>query len=591
MSPRLKYGASSSGKPSSPYSLANTKVTRAITTAMARPQERCIGETISISNGRQLGDQCKNRAYILQNNLCHKHQYQHNNPSYPTRNSYRLRSDERSVTNRTSRTEIQPDVSQAGASTSQRPVDTPSRTTASAEPSQPNPLRQQPASSSHQPQLQTPPKQSGHRRRATPEPPGRFPLHTHTPTLASNAVSGSLRPHNLPTPPATESRLSNDDICALYNQPPNTNPAITSILRQIERGQSTTPEPNPSHATSPEPPGRMPLQINRPTQALNPGRSLRSHNLPTSPATERRVSSDDIRALYSQPPTANPAITGRVQTATFEPHPSHATSPELSGRIPLHTYTPTEASNPGRSLRSHNLPTPPATKTNSSISPPTHPPPPPPSASSSPLHRSSNRNAPEDSAPLRTHLASSTSTSTPPPPRHPPTTPISPTIVPTKIAHYNSLTYTPLSLPSSSRTPHDHDDDDDERSRIRAATKRLYDLHHELQLAGECPDARPLGFTCSDDEIELESTSSSIPNDNKTPTILDIILQLLHAHTPPHPLDLTNFPNTDALALKLIKRGCDVSEAGRQFREGLRRWMERGGVVDEGAVAAFGLDD
>ena len=168
---------------------------------MARPQERCIEELISISNGKQLGDRCNRKAYNLQNHLCHQHQFQHNNSSYPTRNSYLRRSDERPATNRTSRMAAQRNVSQAWASTSRRPVNSPSRTTASAEPSQPNPTQRQPASSSPQPQ--TPPETPDHRSHATSEPPGRMPLHTHTPTQASNS-GRRLRSHNLPTPPHTQ---------------------------------------------------------------------------------------------------------------------------------------------------------------------------------------------------------------------------------------------------------------------------------------------------------------------------------------------------------------------------------------------------
>ena len=162
---------------------------------MPAPKEQCRGElTLRAKDGRQPGDRCIMKNRVLRNHLCHFHQTQHNNPIYPTPNSYRHRSD-------------------AGAST---PVDTPSSTTASAGPNQSSSPQQQPTSSNPQPE--TPPEQSD--RRGAPR---RMSLHTNTPTQASSAASApsrSPRSNNLPTPPSSA------------------------------RDQNDTPAPNPSHSTS-----------------------------------------------------------------------------------------------------------------------------------------------------------------------------------------------------------------------------------------------------------------------------------------------------------------------------------------------------
>ena len=196
---RFKYRHSSSGQPASSYPIANTKAVRVTSTSMARQLEQCVGELISMGNGRQLGDRCKNKSYKLWNHLCSHHVDQHDNPRYPTRNSYLRRSDERPAP-KVSQTEARPNVLRTGAST---PVDTSSRTTASAEPSQSSIPQRQPTSSNPQPQ--TPPEQPDRRRHATTEPSRRIPLPTPMPIQAPN-TGRSARSHNPPTPPTTETQ-------------------------------------------------------------------------------------------------------------------------------------------------------------------------------------------------------------------------------------------------------------------------------------------------------------------------------------------------------------------------------------------------
>ena len=396
---------------------------------MAKFKEHCVGELTGMSNGRQLGDQCSRRAYNFQNHLCYQHQSQHNNPSYPTRNSYRRRSDERPVPNHTSRTEVRPNMSQAEASTSQRPVDNPSRATAKAKPSQPNPLHRELTSSS--PQSQTPPEQPDRRKYATPEPPGRLPLHTHAPTQASNAVSApsrSLRSHNLPTPPATEKTAS---------------PALNGILRQSKEDQSSTLKPNSSHSLSP----------------------------------------------------------------------------------PQHNHTPRAASSNSKSPDSVN-------------------------------------DQSEDEVSPRTYLSKSSNS-----PRHPSLTGSSSTVS-NNISYYNGLTQN-CSTPSLSPTSH-------HRSSLREATVHLYTLLYRLQSAGECPNAEPLGL----DYIER----TSVPGDC---SVIDIILNILQGYMELRSID--KLP--EGVAVKLLKVGCKESEDGQRFRGGLRVWMRKGETVNEEAVAAFALED
>ena len=49
------------------------------------------------------------------------------------------------------------------------------------------------------------------------------------------------------------------------------------------------------------------------------------------------------------------------------------------------------------------------------------------------------------------------------------------------------------------------------------------------------------------------------------------------------------FPN--GVAKKLLRAGCEESDNGQRFRESLRLWLERGGIVGEDTVADFGLED
>ena len=212
---------------------------------------------------------------MFQNHRCKRHQYQYNNPNYPTSNSYLRRLDERRVPN-PSQIEARPDMLQIGAST---PVGAPSRATASAVRSHSSTPQQQYTSSSPQPQTYH--EQPDRRRDVTPHPPGRMPSQTPTPTQAS-----------LPAHPATETQTPS---------------------KQHDHQRDVTPHP----------PGRMPSQTPTPTQA----------SLSPLPANEQMLSDDDAHAFYHQPlnPT-NPAVneafqpSGRLQNNTTAPNPSYSTS-------------------------------------------------------------------------------------------------------------------------------------------------------------------------------------------------------------------------------------------------------------------------
>ena len=353
MTARLKYRPSPSGQPVSSYSIANTKVARAIAPAIAIPIEQCIGEVTTIGDGRQIGDQCGHKARVFRNHRCKRHQYQYNNPNYPTSNSYLRRLDERRVPN-PSQMEARPDMLQIGAST---PMGAPSRTTASAVRSHSSTPQQQYTSSSPQPQTYH--EQPDRRRDVTPHPPGRMPLYTNTSTQASSAVSAanrSLGSNNLLNPPATE---------------------IQTPSEQPRRRRDGT-----THL-----PGRVPSQTPTPTQA-----SLSPHS-----ASKQMLSYDDAHAFYVQPPNSiNPAINDalqpsrRLQHGTPTPNPSHSTS-----RLNHDDTTRATSSNSEDSDRNHH-----------------HTPRPP---SPSPENQAGASSQSSDSAPLRSNIRDSTNTSTPTP--------------------------------------------------------------------------------------------------------------------------------------------------------------------------------
>ena len=99
-------------------------------------------------------------------------------------------------------------------------MNNPSRALRIAEPSQPNPPQQQPASTSIQ--LPTPPTQSHRGRHAPLEPSEPVPLHPPTPTEASDAIKGpkkGLPINNAPTPPAAKRELSSIFVLGLPKVP------------------------------------------------------------------------------------------------------------------------------------------------------------------------------------------------------------------------------------------------------------------------------------------------------------------------------------------------------------------------------------
>ena len=320
---------------------------------MAGQVERCVGELTWTRNGRQIGDRCLHTGSEWENHLCSQHCDQHNNPRYPTCNSYLRRLDERRVPN-SSPMEAQPDMLQTGVS---MPVGTASRITASAERSHSNTPQQQ--STSLSPQPQTSPEQPDRRRPAISESSGTMPLHTITPTQASSAISAPNRnpgSHNLPTPAATE------------NQTPS---------EQYHRQRDVTPHP----------PGRMPSQTPTPAQA----------SLSPPPADGHMLSDDDAYAFYNQPPNpTNPAVnealqpSRQLQNGTPTPNPSHSTS----RRSHDDTTRATSSNSEDSDRNHHHTPRPPS---------------PPPENQAGASSQSS------DSASLRSNIHNSTNTTTPTP--------------------------------------------------------------------------------------------------------------------------------------------------------------------------------
>ena len=583
---------------------------------MARQIEFCIGEVTTAGPRRQLGDRCNNRGYTLQHHLCHRHQGQHNNPNYPTSESYRLHSNE--GPDHTPQTEVQRDTSRAGPSNREIPVNNPARTTANDEPSQQNLPQRQPASISRsdergeptpQTEVQRNTSQAGRSTRQRPvDNPSRNTANNESwPSTAPQRRPATFRPQlstifepsqldspqrepassrsQLPAPPEqpdrrryatpepmtspnrTPTQTSNTVIAPIKRLLPQYTPTPQGVSKESNQIRFRRPPSLPHTPASGSVNGVLPKSRREQSGISQPSPSTADRSLPTqntlsSPIMRRESSEDQYSGLYNLPLTPASSIVSnihspveRAQNSITEPNSSLADR-SLPIQDSLNSPVVRRESTRAESSANH--------------SPGLYNLPPMPAspdlnilARFEPEQRgvsepspssadSDNEQNETESQPQRTHRHNSTNTS-----EH------------SSIAGSSSTNSTPRSSPSP-LTPQ-------ARSILRQRSRLLKNLAEGLIDAG---------VITSDDFLRaVFSEQTSVPGAS---SILDIIVDMLQGYIGLRYID--EIPK--GLAAKLLRAACEDGEEGERFAEGLRQWMvRRGGAVDEDVVEAFGLDE
>ena len=301
---------------------------------MARQIEFCIGEVTTAGPGRQLGDRCNNRGYTLQHHLCHRHQGQHNNPNYPTSESYRLRSNE--GPDHTPQMEVQRDTSRAGPSNREIPVNNPARTTANDEPSQQNLPQRQPASISRSDERGEPTPQTEVQRNTSQA--GRStrqrPVLNPSRNTANNESWPSTAPQRRPATfrPQLSTIFEPSQLDSPQREPASSRSQLPTPPEQPDRRRYATPEPMTS-------PNRTPTQTSN--TVIAPIKRL----LPQYTPTPQGVSKESNQIRFRRPPSlphtpASGSVNGvlpksrREQSGISQPSPSTADRSLLTQNTP-----------------------------------------------------------------------------------------------------------------------------------------------------------------------------------------------------------------------------------------------------------------
>ncbi len=576
---------------------------------MARPTERCRGEVTTAGLGRQIGDRCKKHGAASQNYLCHLHVRQHNNPNYPTENSYRLRPGERP--DHTPSTEVQSNASQARPSNRERPVDNSSITTANVEPSQQNLPQRQPAllcrsderlHRTSQTKVQGNTSQAGPSTRQRPvDNPSRTTANDESwPSTAPQRRPASFRPQlskifepsqrdspqrepassrsQLPTPPEQPDRRRHatpEPMTSPNRTPTQASNTVIKPIRKLMSQHTHTRQSRESNEIryprlqnlpfTPASPTVPPRPRQEQSRIPQPSPSTADRSLPTQdtllpPVIRRESSEGQHSGLYNLPLTPASSIVINIHSQVErksddipEPNPSFANrsqpiqdTPNSPRRDPARTES-TASPSPGLS----NMPPTPANPTLNDIH--------------SQVEREQNgitepnssfadnnngQNEIENQL-QRTHRHDSTNTSD-----H--------SSIEGSFSTASTLSNSPPSL-----TPQD-------RSVLREKSRLVRTLSYALIDDGQ--------ITSNDSLRAVFSEQTSVPGAS---SILDIILDVLQGYMELR--DIDEIPK--GLAAKLLRTACDQGEEGERFAEQLRQWVRRGGTVDDDVVEAFGLDD